>query len=215
MKPWRIVLAASREVIRAALRQLVAYDKDLAVVGEAADAAGVKALTGKRTPDVLVIDASFLGAQLSLSDILGESPGTSIVVLTESHEKRDLVDYLRAGAKGVLSQEEIAAPLAKALKAAATGSLWAPRKVVVDLVGDLSAHAAVRSESPTLSLGGLTAREQTIATMIGQAQPNKQIAKSLRISDKTVRNHLTNIFRKLGCRNRTQLAAFLKYNKNG
>ena len=215
MKSWKIVLAASREVIRAALRQLLAYDKDLVVVGETADAAGVKAIAGKRTPDVLLLDASLLGAQLSLSDILGESPGTSIVVLTQRHEKRNLVDYLRAGAKGVLSQEEIAAPLAKALKAAATGGLWAPREVMVDLVGDLRTHAVVRSESPTLSLGGLTAREQAIATMIGQAQSNKQIAKSLRISDKTVRNHLTAIFRKLGCRNRTQLAALLKQNRNG
>lgn len=214
MKPWKIALAEPHVLIREALRQLLADDKDIAVVGEAADAAGVRAIATKLTPDVLFLNASLLGAKLSIADILDENPGTSIVILTENREEEDLVDYLRAGAKGILTKEEIAAPLVKALKAAATGTLWAPRKVMGGLVDDLRAHATARIDRFSPSLNGLTARERTIATMIGQGQTNKQIARFLRLSEKTVRNHLTAIFRKLGCRNRTQLAAAVQYNKN-
>lgn len=209
MGPWRIVIAEPLALIREALGALLSGDKDFAIVGEATDATGVRALAAKHSPEILLIDASLLGAELSLADILGQSPATSILVLTEAHADAFLVDCLHAGAKGVVSKGENAATLIKALNAVATGHLWAPRRVMTGIVDDLRALATHRTGRHEVPLSSLTPRERTIVGLIGQGQMNKQIARSLGVSEKTVRNHLTAIYRKLRCQNRTQLAAML------
>lgn len=209
MAPWSIVIAEPLALIREALRELLARDKDLAIVGEAADAVDVRAQAAKHRPDILLLDASLLRAELLLTDILGDSPATSILVLTEDDGDAFLVDCLHAGAKGMVSKGANAATLIKALKAVATGHLWAPRRVMTDIVDDLRARATHRAGRHAVSLSNLTPRERTIVGLIGRGQTNKQIAKSLAVSEKTVRNHLTAIYRKLRCRNRTQLAGML------
>lgn len=209
MEPWRIGIVEPLTLIREALRELLASDKNLEIVGEASDAIGAKKLAAQQSPNVLLLDASLLSAALLLSDIIVESPETSILVLTEGHADTFLVDCLRAGAKGVISKDETTATLIKALNTVATGNLWAPRRILTDIVDDLRALTANHGDRNVGTLAKLTQRERTITALVGQGQMNKQIANALRISEKTVRNHLTAIYRKLRCQNRTQLAAIM------
>ena len=99
--------------------------------------------------------------------------------------------------------------MAKALRTVAAGESWAGRKVVARVIEELAAIAS-RVERPQGGLlRGLTVRELRIAELVAQGRNNREIAAELRLSEKTVKNHLTRIFQKLGFRSRTQLAAYL------
>ena len=153
---------------------------------------------------------SFLIRDLeALQTIRRKSPQTQILVLTEGPPEEGLVGYIRAGAKGAISKSETGATLAKALRTVAAGESWAGRKVVARVIEELAAIAS-RVERPQGGLlRGLTVRELRIAELVTQGRNNREIAEQLRLSEKTVKNHLTRIFQKLGFRSRTQLAAYL------
>lgn len=209
MQRIRVVIADDHTLVREGIRALLAREGDLEVVAEAADGAQAQKLVERLQPNILLLDPALLRGPQALQTVRDNSPGTEILILTESPPGEEVLDYIRAGAKGAISKGDTGADLAKALRVVAAGEIWARRKVMARVLEELSAlsHRVERPQGAPASR--LTQRELKIAELVAEGCKNREIAETLRLSEKTVKNHLTNIFQKVRCRNRAQLTAFL------
>jgi DNA-binding NarL/FixJ family response regulator len=205
----RIVIADDQTLLREGIRALLAREGDIEIVADAADGAQAQKLVERFKPQILLLNPSLLKGIQVLQTIRRKSPQTEILVLTEGPPGEEFLEYIRAGAKGAISKKETGAALAKALRTVAAGEIWATRKIMARVLQELSALAS-RVEHPQRAIiSRLTQRERRIAELAAEGQNNREIAAKLGLSDKTVKNHLTSVFQKLGFRNRTELTAFL------
>jgi two-component system NarL family response regulator len=205
----RVAIADDHTMLREGIRALLAREADLEIVAEAADGAEAQKIVEKFQPDILLLDPTLLKGPQALQTLRAKSQGTEIVILTEGPPGEEFLDYIKAGAKGAISKGDTGADLAKALRAVAGGEIWARRKVMTRVLEELSALAPRVERPQGAPVSRLTQRELKIAELVSQGSNNREIADTLRLSENTVKNHLTNIFQKLGCRNRSQLTAFL------
>ncbi len=205
----RVIIADDHAMLREGIRHLLDREHDLRIVDEAEDAAQVERLVARLQPDVLCVDQSLLAGVQTLRRIREKSPKTQILILTEGPSESDLLGYIKAGARGAISKRETGGVLVKALRTVAAGEVWAGRRVMARVIEELSTLATSVEGSHGVVLPPLTQREVRITELVAQGCNNKEIAEKLRLSEKTIKNHLTNIYEKLGCRDRAQLMAFL------
>jgi len=205
----RIGIVDDHPIFRDGLRRLLEIEPDMSVVGEAADAAQASALAIDQKPDILLLDLAM--QKVSGLEALRTMPELSrsiqIVVLTASIEKEEMVRALMLGARGVVLKESATAVLIEAIRTVVAGGYWIGREPVPDIVAALHDLQAGINKRPTQDFG-LTHRELEIIALIVDAAGNKEIADRLAISGKTVKNHLTHIFDKLGVSGRLELAMF-------
>jgi NarL family two-component system response regulator LiaR len=176
-------------------------DPELEVVGEAAD--GVEALRQARQlrPDVVLMDLLMpvMDGIAATAAIRHELPDTEVLALTSVLEDASVVGAVRAGAIGYLLKDTQADALCQAIKSAAAGQVQLTPRAAARLMQAVSAP-----ESPE----DLTERETEVLRLLAQGQSNKQIAHDLRISEKTVKTHVSNILGKLGVQSRTQATLY-------
>jgi len=209
MAQIRVLIADDHAMFREGIRQVLDREKEIDSIEEAGDIRQAERLTMKLKPDVLLLDSSVLVDLQSLRKILDRSPASRILVLTEGPTGEGSLRYIRAGARGTISKTESGAALAKAVRAVAAGEIWVGRREMARVIQDLAALAAA-SEGPNGSpASALTKRERRIAELVAEGCSNGEIAHRLRLSEKTVKNHLTRVFQKLGCRSRTRLVSLL------
>lgn len=168
-------------------------------------------------PDILVIDLALPGLRgvRGLRNIQRLSPSTRIVVLSETPTEREGLFALKAGARGYCTRSIDCEHLEKAVAAVQKGEIWAPRNLVPRLIAELRSLIDTRKKedfqrAPDPRLDTLTARQRAVADLIGRGAGNKEIATRLRISERTVKAHLTQVFRNIGVSDRLQLALLLK-----
>jgi len=209
-RPVRIVIADDHPIFRDGLRKLLEEEPDLEVVGEAADGAQAVSLARELKPDILLLDFAMPrhpGLE-ALRALEAEHEGPRTIVLTASIEKRQIIEALQLGARGVVLKESATQLLLKSIRAVMKGEMWIGRENVHDLVQFLrNAEGAPAPPAPAPSLG-LTPRELDIVGTIVAGFSNREIARHLGISEDTVKNHLSNIFDKVGVSSRLELALF-------
>jgi two-component system, NarL family, response regulator LiaR len=197
----RILLVDDHTVVRKGLRTFLSYDPDLEVVGEAAD--GKEALTKARelTPDVVLMDLLMpeMDGIAATAAIRRELPETEVLALTSVLEDASVVGAVRAGAIGYLLKDTQAEALCKAIKAAAEGQVQLTPKAAARLM-----QAVSSPESPE----ALTERETDVLRLLAQGYSNKQIARSLNNTEKTIKTHVSRILSKLGVQSRTQATLY-------
>ncbi len=204
----RVVLADDHHFFREGLRGML-ETAGVSVVGEAKDGAEALALAGELKPDLVVIDLNMsdtLGAE-ALRRIAAVSPEARMVVLTTSVEASEVLDALQAGACGYILKGARADELIAGIRQTASSHVVLSRAVMEALVihvgpsedADLQAH----SEGPQL-----TAREKDVLRLIAEGADNVAIGLELSISRHTVKQHVTNIFQKLGVRTRVEAAVY-------
>ena len=198
-----VLIADDHPMMRTGLTQLLEATDDLQVVATASDGAEAVELEERHRPDVVLMDISMPGIDgvEATRRIMAARPEAHVVMLTSFAEQERVLAALDAGAIGYLLKDAEPAELLRAVRAGAIGEApFSPRAA--------QALLARRRQSGTDDL--LTARESAVLALVAEGLPNKQIARQLNISDKTVRAHLTKIFSTLGVSDRTQAALWFQ-----
>ncbi|GAA4999137.1 response regulator transcription factor [Streptomyces siamensis] len=204
--PVRVVLADDQQLIRTALRMVIADIEDVEVVGEAANGEEAVTLTAELSPDVVVMDIRMPGMDgIEATRRITVGGGESRVVVLTTFDDDDYVyGALRAGASGFLVKDMALDDIIGALRVVAAGdALIAPgvtRRLIRDFTAVHPEQARTRRE-----LKGITDREREVLTLVGTGLSNTEIAERLFISVATAKTYLTRLLSKLDARDRVQL----------
>ena len=195
----RVVIADDHAVVRAGLGQLLATFPDVELVGAAANGDEAVSLCAERTPDVVLMDLEMpvLDGIEATRRIRAAQPEVAVVVLTSFSDRERILKALDAGAVGYLLKDAEPDALARAITAAARGEAPLDPK---------AARALLSSRRAASPAHGLSSREREVLAMVAEGLPNKVIAQRLGISEKTVKAHLTSVYREIGVTDRTQAA---------
>jgi DNA-binding NarL/FixJ family response regulator len=195
----RVMLADDHGVIRDGLGRLIGGLEDVELVGTASDGAEAVERAGQLEPDVILMDLDMpkLDGIEATRRIMKAQPGTNVLVLTAFSDRQRILGALEAGACGYLLKDAASEDVAEGIRAAARGeSPLDPR----------AARTVLSARSEPDPLAGLSAREKDVLILLAEGLANKLIARKLEISEKTVKSHLTRIFRELDVTDRTQAA---------
>jgi len=207
----RIVIADDHPIFRDGLRRLLEAEPDLKVLGEASDGAEAVRLARTLKPDILLLDLAMpkhpgLEALRDLST--GGGSPVRVILLTAAAEKNQIVEALQLGARGVVLKDSATQLLLKAIHTVMSGEYWVGRESVSNLVQYLRTLMQSSSDEARQRKFGLTPRELEIVSAVVAGYSNKEIAEYFKISEDTVKHHLSNIFDKLGVSTRLELALF-------
>lgn len=209
MKPIRILLADDQSLFREGLRLVLSARPDFQVVGEAANGLEAVDLTQRLKPQVVLMDLRMpqLGGVEATRRIRAAHADCQVIVLTTFDDDDEVFDALRAGAGGYLLKDAPPEKLADAIRAAARGESFLQPSIAAKVVAEFARLSPVRpvgSRPPLVE--PLSARECEVLRQLAAGKSNKEIATALDLAEGTVKNHLTNIFGKLGVLDRTQAA---------
>ena len=203
----RILLADDHPLIREGLRRILEMDPQIEVVGEVGDGQGAINKTRILDPDVVLMDLKMPGTDgVEASRVIRrEFPEIRIIILTVADDD-DMLEVIRAGASGYLLKDVEPGELLKAIHTVYEGRPAFHPIVTSRLLGEYNRLSMPVRKDDEISM--LTEREKEVLGLIAQGESNKNIARKLFISEKTVKNHITSIFRKLKVEDRTQAAIF-------
>jgi DNA-binding NarL/FixJ family response regulator len=195
----RVLLADDHGVIRDGLGRLIAALDDAELVAVAADGAEAVQRCAELAPDVVLMDLDMpvLDGIEATRRIVAAGGGAAVLVLTSFSDRPRIMGALEAGACGYLLKDVDAGAVADAIRAAARGE--AP-------LDPRAARTMLDARSAPDPLAGLSEREREVLALLAEGLANKLIARRLQISEKTVKSHLTRIFRELDVTDRTQAA---------
>lgn len=196
MEPIRVLIADDHPHFREGLKALLRSASDLEVVGEAGDGEEAIRLASRLQPDVILMDLYMpgTGGIEATRRILHTSPHISILVISMFEDDDSVFAALQAGARGYLLKGALKAEILRAIRAVVSGEAIFGPTIAKRL---MQYFAAPHAESPPEAFPELTSREREILGFIAQHQTNPEIAKRLHLSQKTIRNHVSNIFTKL------------------
>lgn len=195
----RVIIVDDHAVVRSGLQQFLATTGDIELVGMAADGLEAIEVTAQTSPDVVVMDLSMpnLDGVEATRRISAEHPSSRVLVLTSFSDRTRIMDALSAGADGYLLKHSDPEEIAAAIRSVHTGDAPLDPK---------AARALLESRRTATESGSLTDRERQVLDLVRQGLANKQVARKLGISERTVKAHLTSVFSTLGVSDRTQAA---------
>jgi DNA-binding NarL/FixJ family response regulator len=208
----RIAIADAHGIVRYALRSLLGVEEDFEIVGEAGD--GRQALDQAQTlqPDVLLLDQRMPCLDgLSVLKVLRQSNRkTKVIMLTDSDDRNEFVQVMRLGCSGIVPKQTVPQMIVKSIRKVHSGEIWldscTTAAVMVQFAG--SGESASPERAPSQEQPSLSKREREIAQLVSQGLKNKEMAEKLFISEQTIKNHMHNIFEKLGVSDRLELALY-------
>ncbi len=205
----RVLLVCSERVIRAALRALIDGQVGTKVVGEAGDLKTALTAINAERPDVTLIDSDHY-RDVDVTTLLHAGiASTRIILLTGNPNSTSIATSLENGAAGLVLKQQAPELLIKAIAKVHAGELWLDRLATARLLAELSHPPRAVERDPDAERAALlTHREREVIGLVGEGLRNSQIAGRLCISEVTVRNHLTSVFRKLEIANRFQLVIY-------
>jgi DNA-binding NarL/FixJ family response regulator len=192
-----VVLADDHGVLRDGLERVLQAQADIECVGVAANGAEAVARVAELSPDVVLMDIEMpvLDGIDATRRIVASGSSTAVLVLTSFSDRRRIMQALEAGAVGYLLKDASAEDVVRGVRSAAEGgSPLDPR----------AARSVIEARLQPDPLDSLSAREREVLGLLLEGLPNKLIARRLEISEKTVKTHLTNVFRRIGVTDRVQ-----------
>ncbi len=210
--PVRVLIADDHPIVREGLRRLLSLEDDVEVVGEAGDGEATVSMVEKLDPDVVLLDLRMPGmdgfATLQRMQRLGRK--TRVIVLTASEDKNEFVQAMKLGCSGIVLKQTAADLIVKSIRKVHAGEIWLDSHTTAAVMRQFASPselapvgaARARDRSP------LSAREREIVALVAQGYKNKEMAEKMFISEQTVKNHLHNIFDKLGVSDRLELALY-------
>lgn len=212
----RIIIADDHRLFTDGLRLILEHDELMDVIGAAKSGREAISMVTELKPDILLLDIGMqkLDGFNTLPMIRKKSPDTKALILTASCVEEDMLEALKEGAKGYLTKNAGRSSLIKAIKAVCAGEMWLDRKLMSRFFEkEICRKLNGKDELCTTLKKVLSAREQEVIRHLAKGRSNKEIAEALFISEKTVKTHLSNIFKKLNVTCRLQ--AILYAQKTG
>jgi DNA-binding NarL/FixJ family response regulator len=209
--PIRIVIADDHPIFRDGLRKLLSLEDDFEVVGEAKDGTEVLDLMREKDPNVLLLDLRMPGMDglTVLQSLKNSGCRSKIIILTASEDKNEFVQAMKLGCSGIVLKQTATELLYKSIRKVNAGEIWLDSHTTAAVMRQFASPGRVgaadrkgRERSP------LSQREREIVALVAQGFKNKEIAEKIFISEQTVKNHLHNIFDKLGVSDRLELALY-------
>ena len=208
-KKIRIAIADDHTIFRDGLRKLLSLETDFEVCAEAKDGTEVLDVLRQSEPDVLLLDLKMPGLDGigALQRIQNQKLKTKIIVLTASDDESEYVQAMKYGTSGIVLKQTATELLIKSIRKVHQGEIWLDAKTTAAVMRQFAAPGEMggprERERPRLSN-----REREIVALVAQGFKNKEIAERMFISEQTVKNHLHNIFDKLGVSDRLELALY-------
>jgi DNA-binding NarL/FixJ family response regulator len=205
----RVVLADDHPIVRDGLRKLLSLEDDIDVVGEASDGREVLQIVQQNEPDVVLLDLRMpnLDGLSALQALQQMNKKARVIVLTASEDKNEFVQAMKLGCSGIVLKQTSPELIVKSIRKVFAGEIWLDSHTTAAVMRQFAAPGEViggkgRERSP------LSAREREIVSLVAQGYKNKEMAEKMFISEQTVKNHLHNIFDKLGVSDRLELALY-------
>lgn len=207
----RVVLADDHTLFREGVRRFLETEAGVTVIGEASDGGQAVEQCRRLRPDVALLDVDMprVSGIDALRLLREASPSTAAILLTAAIGRRELLEAVILGARGVVLKASESELLVRCVREVASGGYWLEHAAIGDLVESLRSRSGAplglpRPLRPTV----LTRREAEIAAAVGRGASNAEISHAIGLSGQTVKNHLTRIFDKLGVSTRLELALY-------
>ena len=202
-----ILLVDDHEVVRMGLRTLLEKRETLTIAGEAGSVAEAVSVAQHSRPDVIVMDIRLPDGNgvEACREIRGDMPDTKVIMLTSYADDEAVYGSIMAGASGYLLKQTRGQNLAEAIERVARGESLLDPSVTEKVLARMRSLAAGEGDE----LAALSVQERKILGLIAEGKTNKEIAKDVFLSDKTVKNYVSSILSKLNLRRRSEAAAFI------
>ncbi len=201
----RVLVVDDQTLFRTGLASLLGDDERVEVVGQAVDGADAVKQAAKLKPDVVLMDIKMPNVDgiEATRQIVEVAPGIKVLILTTFETDSQVIQALKAGASGYVLKDSSAAAIVSSIVAVMSGE-----KVMASAVANRVLDMLTGTATPKEFYDGLTNREIEILKLLANGMANKQIAYRLKISEKTVRNHVSNMYEKLGIYDRSQAVLY-------
>ncbi len=220
----RVLIADSQPIVLEGLRSVLSQYPHIQVVGEALD--GVEAIDKvvQLEPDVVLLDLRLprVDGLTVLRSVQTRVARTKVLLFATAENKDDFVEAMKLGCSGILLKETATALIEKSIQRVSAGEIWLDSTTTAAVIRHFAspkefpaAHSAASTSSngkPTRERAQLSQREREIIVLIAQGYKNKEIAEKMFITEQTVKNHLHNVFDKLGVSDRLELALYAIHN---
>ena len=217
----RIVVADDHPIFRDGLCRLLALEEDFEVVAQAQDGRQVLDVLQQHEPDILLLDLKMPGLDglATLQRLQASKNKTRVIVLTASDDKNEFVQAMKLGTSGIVLKQTATELLIKSIRKVHAGEIWLDSHTTAAVIRQFVANdeapaPPMPSTTPTRERerSPLSQREREIVALVAQGFKNKEMAEKMFISEQTVKNHLHNIFDKLGVSDRLELALYAIHN---
>jgi len=215
----RIVVADDHPIFRDGLCKLLALEDDFEVVAQAQDGRQVLDVLQTHEPDILLLDLKMPGLDglSTLQRLQVVKNKTRVIVLTASDDKNEFVQAMKLGTSGIVLKQTATELLIKSIRKVHAGEIWLDSHTTAAVIrqfvaADDSTPASAQPAPRDRERSPLSQREREIVALVAQGFKNKEMAEKMFISEQTVKNHLHNIFDKLGVSDRLELALYAIHN---
>src|SRR5205814_1253513 len=217
----RIVVADDHPIFRDGLCRLLALEEDFEVVAQAQDGRQVLDVLQQFEPDILLLDLKMPGLDglATLQRLQAAKNKTRVIVLTASDDKNEFVQAMKLGTSGIVLKQTATELLIKSIRKVHAGEIWLDSHTTAAVIrqfvaNDEAAAPPIPAAAPMRERerSPLSQREREIVALVAQGFKNKEMAEKMFISEQTVKNHLHNIFDKLGVSDRLELALYAIHN---
>lgn len=201
-----VLIADDHTLFRQGLRNILELEKGIRVVGEVETGQEAVAIAHQIRPDIVLMDISMpeCNGIEATQKIKKDYPHIGIIMLTVFEDDKNLFDSIKAGANGYFLKASSVDNLVDGIKAVARGESTIYPTLLRRIMDEFVVLAKAQDAPSKIGSNGLTAREREVIGLMANGYGNKQIARKLFISEKTVKNHVSNIYRKLSCNDRAQ-----------
>lgn len=205
MNKIKVLLVDDHSLVRQGIKQILELEEDLIVVGQAGDGEEAIVKVKELKPDIILLDINMpkLNGIHTLRRLKDMDSSTRIIMLTFYEDREYLFETLNLGANGYVLKDAESDSLIKAIRDVYHGNSYIHPNIAVDLIKE-SNNRGVNEKGSTR----LTKREYEVLILIAEGLNNREIANDLYISEKTVKNHVSNIFKKINVNDRTQAAIY-------
>ena len=222
--PIRVLLADAQPIVLEGLRSVLSHHPDIEVVADAAD--GVEAIdkTVHLEPDIVILDLRMprVDGLTILRSIQTRAPRSKVILFASAENKEEFVEAMKLGCSGILLKETSTALIEKSIHRVYAGEIWLDSTTTAAVIRHFAspkdfpaAHGPVSGSAngkAPRERAQLSQREREIIVLIAQGYKNKEIAEKMFITEQTVKNHLHNVFDKLGVSDRLELALYAIHN---